>query len=135
MVRSHFSRWIGIFAAAILGISAIWWMPYYPICSPTYIGICFLVIYGLVDHGSTSALSAPGAERSHYRAGSHGTSFRTKGPRSMEASVSGRPIEALLYSSSASPVIRSALAAALRLGTRRAASLALLLFLDWSLRA
>jgi len=52
MVRSQFSRWIGILAAAILGISAIWWMPYYPIWSLTYIGICFLVIYGLAAHGS-----------------------------------------------------------------------------------
>jgi hypothetical protein len=52
MVRSQFSRWIGIFAAAILGISAIWWMPYYPIWSLTYIGICFFVIYGLAAHGS-----------------------------------------------------------------------------------
>ena len=30
MVRSQFARWIGIIAAAILGISAIWWMPYLP---------------------------------------------------------------------------------------------------------
>ncbi len=52
MASSQFSRWIGIFAAAILGISAIWWMPYYPIWSLTYIGICFLVIYGLAAHGS-----------------------------------------------------------------------------------
>src|SRR5271170_6032811 len=52
MVRSQFSRWIGIIAAAILGISAIWWMPYYPIWSLTYIGVCFLVIYGLAAHGS-----------------------------------------------------------------------------------
>jgi hypothetical protein len=52
MVRSQFSRWLGIIAAAILGISAIWWMPYYPIWSLTYIGICFFVIYGLTVHGS-----------------------------------------------------------------------------------
>src|SRR3954470_11080770 len=27
---SQFSRWIGIAAGAIMAISAIWWMPYYP---------------------------------------------------------------------------------------------------------
>jgi hypothetical protein len=58
MARSQFSRWIGIVAAAILGISAIWWMPYYPVWSLTYIGICFLVIYGLAAHGSRELASA-----------------------------------------------------------------------------
>ncbi len=53
MARSQIARWIGIAAAAILGISAIWWMPYYPIWSLTYIGICFLIIYGLAAHGGT----------------------------------------------------------------------------------
>jgi len=52
MVRSQFARWFGIIAAAILGISAIWWMPFYPVWSLTYIGICFFVIYGLAAHGS-----------------------------------------------------------------------------------
>lgn len=44
--------WIGIFAAAIGSITAIWWMPFYPIWSLAYIGICIFVIYGLVAHGS-----------------------------------------------------------------------------------
>jgi hypothetical protein len=51
MARSQGARWIGIFAAAIGGISAIWWMPFYPIWALTYIGICFFVIYGLAAHG------------------------------------------------------------------------------------
>jgi hypothetical protein len=33
VARSQVSRWIGIFAGAILAISAIWWMPFYPVWS------------------------------------------------------------------------------------------------------
>ena len=58
MVQSQVSRWIGIFAAAILGISAIWWMPFYPIWSLTYIGICFFVIYALAAYGQRSSVTA-----------------------------------------------------------------------------
>ena len=58
MMQSQVSRWIGIFAAAILGISAIWWMPYYPIWSLTYIGICFFVIYALAAYGQREEVAA-----------------------------------------------------------------------------
>jgi hypothetical protein len=58
MVQSQVSRWIGIFAAAILGISAIWWMPFYPIWSLTYIGISFFVIYALAAYGQRDAVTA-----------------------------------------------------------------------------
>jgi hypothetical protein len=58
MIQSQVSRWIGIFAAAILGISAIWWMPYYPIWSLTYIGICFFVIYALAAYGQREEAAA-----------------------------------------------------------------------------
>jgi hypothetical protein len=51
MVRSQISRWIGIFAGAVMAISAIWWMPYYPVWSLTYIFVGVLVIYGLAVHG------------------------------------------------------------------------------------
>ncbi|HXX89093.1 MAG TPA: hypothetical protein VEI83_02565 [Acidimicrobiales bacterium] len=51
MARSQVSRWIGIFAGAVMAISAIWWMPYYPIWSMTYIGVGILVIYGLAAYG------------------------------------------------------------------------------------
>jgi len=51
VARSQFSRWIGIFAGAILAISAIWWMPFYPVWSLTYIFVGVLVIYGLAAHG------------------------------------------------------------------------------------
>jgi len=58
LVQSQVSRWIGIFAAAILGISAIWWMPFYPIWSLTYIGICFFVIYALAAYGQRASVTA-----------------------------------------------------------------------------
>ena len=48
---SQVGRWIGIIAAAIGCISAIWWMPYYPIWSLTYIAIGVLVIYALAAYG------------------------------------------------------------------------------------
>src|SRR4029450_5504972 len=34
--RSQFARWIGIFAGAGLAISALWWIPYYPVWSLVY---------------------------------------------------------------------------------------------------
>jgi len=51
MTGSQFSRWIGIVAGGILAITAIWWMPYYPIWSLAYIAIGILVIYGLSVYG------------------------------------------------------------------------------------
>ncbi len=48
---SQVARWVGIAAAAIGCISAIWWMPYYPIWSLTYIAIGALVIYALAAYG------------------------------------------------------------------------------------
>jgi len=51
LARSQFSRWIGIVAGAILSISAIWWMPFYPVWSLAYIFVGILVIYGLAVYG------------------------------------------------------------------------------------
>ena len=51
MLRSQFARWIGIIGGAIGTISAIWWMPYYPVWSLVYIAIGLLVIYALAAHG------------------------------------------------------------------------------------
>ena len=50
--RSQVSRWIGVAAAAVLAISALWWMPYYPVWSLTYVGVAVFVIYGLVAYGA-----------------------------------------------------------------------------------
>lgn len=51
---SQVARWIGIAAGAIGAISAIWWMPYYPVWSLTYIGIGVLVVYALAAYGGRS---------------------------------------------------------------------------------
>jgi hypothetical protein len=55
--RSQIARWIGIAGGAIGAISAIWWMPYYPIWSLTYIGIGVAVIYALVAYGGREELA------------------------------------------------------------------------------
>ncbi len=52
MNRSQIGRWVGVAAGAILAISSIWLMPYYPIWSLTYIGIGVLVVYALAAHGA-----------------------------------------------------------------------------------
>jgi hypothetical protein len=57
LARSQVSRWIGVFAGAVVAISAIWWMPYYPIWSLTYIGVGIFVIYALVAHGSRESVT------------------------------------------------------------------------------
>ena len=56
MVRSQFARWIGIIAGAIGAISAIWWIPYYPIWSLIYIFIGVLVIYALAAYGEPATI-------------------------------------------------------------------------------
>ena len=50
-VRSQLSRWIGVIAGSIAAISAMWWMPYYPVWSLLYVGIGGAVVYALVAHG------------------------------------------------------------------------------------
>ena len=52
MGRSQIGRWVGIAAGAIGAISAIWWMPYYPIWSLTYIALGVIVIYALAAYGA-----------------------------------------------------------------------------------
>jgi hypothetical protein len=48
---SQLARWIGVAAGSIGAISAVWWMPYYPVWSLTYILVGGLVVYALVAHG------------------------------------------------------------------------------------
>jgi hypothetical protein len=52
--RSQAARWIGVFAGAVLAISAVWWIPYYPVWSLMYVGMGVLLIYALVAHGGAS---------------------------------------------------------------------------------
>jgi len=47
---AEISRWVGIVAAALAAISAIFLMPYYPVWSLIYIAIAIMVIYGLSAH-------------------------------------------------------------------------------------
>jgi hypothetical protein len=51
LLRSQFARWVGFVAAAIGGISAMTWMPYYPVWSLAYVGLAVLVFYALIRHG------------------------------------------------------------------------------------
>jgi hypothetical protein len=51
LARSQFARWIGLFAAAIGALSAMVWMPYYPVWSFVYVTLAVLVFYGLAAHG------------------------------------------------------------------------------------
>jgi hypothetical protein len=37
--RSQVARRVGVIAGAIAVISAIWWMPFYPVWSLTYVGV------------------------------------------------------------------------------------------------
>jgi hypothetical protein len=48
---SQLARWFGVVAGSLGAISAIWWMPYYPIWSLTYIIVGVLVVYALVAYG------------------------------------------------------------------------------------
>jgi hypothetical protein len=56
LVGSQLSRWIGVAAAGLLAISAIWWMPFYPIWALTYIGLGVLAVYGLIAYGSRESV-------------------------------------------------------------------------------
>ena len=49
--RSQIARWVGYVAAVILGLSAMTWMPYYPVWSLMYVGIAVLTFYALARYG------------------------------------------------------------------------------------
>jgi hypothetical protein len=51
LARSQFARWVGIIATGIMAISAMAWMPYYPIWALTYVFVAFLALYALAVHG------------------------------------------------------------------------------------
>ena len=52
LVRSQFARWVGYIAATIAAVSAMAWMPYYPVWSLTYVAIAVLVFYALARYGA-----------------------------------------------------------------------------------
>jgi hypothetical protein len=49
-LSAEVARWLGIVAAAIGAISAVSWLPYYPVWSLIYVAIAIVVIYGLSAH-------------------------------------------------------------------------------------
>lgn len=48
---SQFSRWVGVFAGGLMAMSAILWLPFYPVWALVYIGIGIMVMYGLCVYG------------------------------------------------------------------------------------
>jgi hypothetical protein len=51
LFRSQIARWIGYVAAVLAALSAMTWMPYYPIWSLSYVAVAFMVLYALARYG------------------------------------------------------------------------------------
>jgi hypothetical protein len=58
IARSQVSRWLGYIAAVVLGVSATFWLPYYPVWSLIYVGIAVLVFYALARYGGRQTVGA-----------------------------------------------------------------------------
>jgi hypothetical protein len=59
------SRWIGIIAAGLDAIAAIFVIPYYPVWSLIDIAIAVMVIYGLSAHFDDRRASSPHQGKAH----------------------------------------------------------------------
>jgi hypothetical protein len=55
MGGSQVGRWLGVLAAGLGAVSAMWWIPYYPIWSLAYVAIGGLVMYALIVYGGHDA--------------------------------------------------------------------------------
>jgi hypothetical protein len=51
LARSQFARWIGIAATVIAVVSAVPWLPYYPVWTLIYILMALGAFYGLAMYG------------------------------------------------------------------------------------
>ncbi len=51
LVHSQLARWVGYAAATIAALTAMAWMPYYPIWSLIYVAGAVLVFYALARYG------------------------------------------------------------------------------------
>jgi len=51
LTRNQLARWVGMIAAVVGAVSAMAWMPYYPIWALTYVAIGVLALYGLIAYG------------------------------------------------------------------------------------
>jgi hypothetical protein len=72
MGGSQVGRWLGVLAAGLGAVSAMWWIPYYPVWSLAYVAIGGLVMYALIVYGGNDAdLEAvqASAARSHAATG------------------------------------------------------------------
>ena len=49
-ISTQIARWTGVVAGGVLAVSAVWWLPFYPVWALVYIGIGILVMYGLIVH-------------------------------------------------------------------------------------
>ncbi|MGO9872888.1 MAG: hypothetical protein ACLPVY_03735 [Acidimicrobiia bacterium] len=56
LVHSQFGRWVGFAAATVGAVSAMVWMPYYPVWSLMYVLIAVLVFHSLVRYGGREAI-------------------------------------------------------------------------------
>jgi hypothetical protein len=56
LARSQIARWIGYVAATIGALSAMTWMPYYPIWSLTYVGVAVATFYALARYGGRESI-------------------------------------------------------------------------------
>jgi hypothetical protein len=62
---AEISRWIGIIAAGLDAIAAVFVIAYYPVWSLIYIAIALMVIYGLTAHFSDREASPSHPEKAH----------------------------------------------------------------------
>jgi hypothetical protein len=49
--RSEIGRWVGVVAAGLGGVAAMFWAPYYPVWALVYIGLGAVVMYALLVYG------------------------------------------------------------------------------------
>jgi hypothetical protein len=57
--KAQWARWFGIIAAAVSGIVAMSWMPYFDTWAFVYVVISILVIYGLSAYGGLTIPDLP----------------------------------------------------------------------------
>ncbi len=50
---SELGRWVGVVAAGLGGVAAMFWAPYYPVWALIYIGLGALVMYALLVYGGS----------------------------------------------------------------------------------
>ena len=50
---SELGRWVGVVAAGLGGVAAMFWAPYYPVWALIYVGLGALVMYALLVYGGS----------------------------------------------------------------------------------